>query len=56
MKLKKVEDTTQYNGGYPNYFDDRHKRKMLILAPIKPYDYKEQQPDVEVKPILKRKY
>jgi hypothetical protein len=42
MKLQKVEDTTQYNGGYPNYFDDRHKRKMLILAPIKPYDYNEQ--------------
>ncbi len=43
MKLKRVQDTIQYYGDYPNYSDDRHKRKEkknVNTAPIKPYNYK----------------
>lgn len=37
MKLKHRR-TSYTDNGYPDYFDDRHKRKMLRLAGIKPSD------------------
>jgi SAM-dependent methyltransferase len=37
MKLKHRR-TPYTDNGYPDYFDDRHKRKMLRLAEIRPFD------------------
>jgi hypothetical protein len=37
MKLRRRRETFT-DDGYPDYFDDRHKRKMLKLAEIKPFD------------------
>ena len=55
MKLKNVERTANGNG-YPDYFDDaRHKRKMLILAQIKLYDYEGTTARYRSKASLKRK-
>lgn len=38
MKLKERRSPINHVNGYPDYFDDRHRRKMLRLARIKPRD------------------
>lgn len=38
MKLKERRAPINDINGYPDYFDDRHNRKMLRLAKIKPSD------------------
>ncbi|MGI8834016.1 MAG: hypothetical protein ACR2IS_15445 [Nitrososphaeraceae archaeon] len=43
MKLKERRSPINDVNGYPDYFDDRLKRKIMMLARIKPrdifYDY-----------------